>query len=129
MKLPFLRIILLPFFLLISCNSEHYNIPPNKIVKITFTDQQGVHFENVKWSDNWGVLEENTGNYDCMGRCGEGCLDQNSHRRSIWSQACFSHDLCSYRNASRLGILDPNCGDEFLRAIFQSGLLFIATFF
>lgn len=78
-----------------------------------WTDKVGMHEENI----TVGVAENRR--YDCMGRCGAGCLMKSLIKPFVqqhWTQDCLNHDMCSYRNNSTMGAMDPNCGDEFVSA-------------
>ncbi|PSR79538.1 hypothetical protein BD289DRAFT_485494 [Coniella lustricola] len=48
------------------------------------------------------------GDYSCNGRCGAGCT--GVALGDVYTQDCFTHDICSYFNDSTDGASDPNCG-------------------
>lgn len=50
------------------------------------------------------------GDYECMGRCGEGCGSYD------WTLDCLDHDACSRYYYSSTGAFDHNCGDEWSHA-------------
>ncbi|KAI0016431.1 major facilitator superfamily domain-containing protein [Xylariomycetidae sp. FL0641] len=55
------------------------------------------------------------GEYSCNGRCGAGC--DGAALGNVYTQDCFSHDVCSYFYNSSGGASDPNCGDAFGSAV------------
>ncbi|KAL2276041.1 hypothetical protein FJTKL_01434 [Diaporthe vaccinii] len=54
------------------------------------------------------------GDYSCNGRCGSGCSGVGLG--NVYSQDCFSHDICSYFNDATGGASDPNCGAAYKAA-------------
>ncbi|RAH46675.1 uncharacterized protein BO95DRAFT_360626 [Aspergillus brunneoviolaceus CBS 621.78] len=48
------------------------------------------------------------GDYSCNGRCGAGCT--GTAIGNVYTQDCWSHDICSYFNNASGGASDPNCG-------------------
>ncbi|KAF2765940.1 hypothetical protein EJ03DRAFT_318498 [Teratosphaeria nubilosa] len=66
---------------------------------------------------NFGLNSINDGDYSCNGRCGSGCT--GSAVGNVYTQDCFSHDICSYfNNASGAdGPSDPNCGSAYDAAV------------
>ncbi|KAI5927581.1 hypothetical protein F4810DRAFT_648406 [Camillea tinctor] len=55
------------------------------------------------------------GDYSCNGRCGAGC--SGTALGNVYTQDCFSHDICSYFNNASGGASDANCGDAYDAAI------------
>ncbi|KAI7779941.1 hypothetical protein LA080_000153 [Diaporthe eres] len=55
-----------------------------------------------------------TATYSCNGRCGSGCSGVGLG--NVYSQDCFSHDICSYFNDATGGASDPNCGAAYKAA-------------
>ncbi|KAE8364103.1 hypothetical protein BDV27DRAFT_158164 [Aspergillus caelatus] len=48
---------------------------------------------------NYGANSAGNGDYSCNGRCGAGCT--GTALGNVYTQDCFSHDICSYfENAS-----------------------------
>ena len=82
-----------------------------QLVDISYESRGSLHTERVRVGDDWGKLAANQGDYGCMGRCGPGCP---SHGSGTWTRDCLIHDVCSYRNTSRRGPLDPSCGARHL---------------
>ncbi|RAL15877.1 uncharacterized protein BO97DRAFT_383664 [Aspergillus homomorphus CBS 101889] len=54
------------------------------------------------------------GEYSCNGRCGAGCTGLGLG--NVYTQDCWSHDICSYFNNASGGASDPNCGAAFAAA-------------
>lgn len=75
--------------------------------------------ENCTWTglvgSNFGVDPVNKGNYACNGRCGADCT--GAAIGNVYTQDCFSHDICSFFNNASGGASDPNCGGAFEAAI------------
>ena len=78
-----------------------------QVVEVAYRRHGAVRTEQVQVGSDWGKLAQNHGDYGCMGRCGPGCAGRGS---GLWTRDCLVHDVCSYRNASRFGPLDTNCG-------------------
>ncbi|KAJ4425117.1 hypothetical protein N0V82_000172 [Gnomoniopsis sp. IMI 355080] len=55
------------------------------------------------------------GDYSCNGRCGAGC--NGTAIGDVYTQDCFTHDICSYFELSTTGASDPNCGTAYEAAI------------
>ncbi|CAN8101514.1 unnamed protein product [Discula destructiva] len=55
------------------------------------------------------------GDYSCNGRCGAGC--NGTAIGDVYTQHCFTHDICSYFELSNTGANDPNCGAAYEAAI------------
>lgn len=53
--------------------------------------------------------------YECMGRCGRGCGKQP--KKSVYTQNCLNHDVCSWEVHAKKGRLDRDCGDEYKKAM------------
>jgi hypothetical protein len=62
----------------------------------------------------WGTQPQNSGNYDCMGRCGPGC---GTWACSNWGRDCLKHDVCSFYYSASGGAGDDHCGDEYQQAL------------
>ncbi|KAH6693554.1 hypothetical protein F5X68DRAFT_187373 [Plectosphaerella plurivora] len=45
---------------------------------------------------NYGANSAGSGDYSCNGRCGAGC--SGTALGNVYTQDCFSHDICSYFN-------------------------------
>lgn len=75
--------------------------------------------ENCSWSgivgSNFGIDPVHDGNYSCNGRCGADCT--GAALGNVYTQDCFSHDICSFFNHASGGASDPNCGSAFDAAI------------
>ncbi|PWY66777.1 hypothetical protein BO70DRAFT_390610 [Aspergillus heteromorphus CBS 117.55] len=63
---------------------------------------------------NYGENSDGEGDYSCNGRCGTGCT--GFALGNVYTQHCFSHDMCSYFNDASGGASDPNCGAAFKAA-------------
>ncbi|KAK2002386.1 hypothetical protein LX36DRAFT_652309 [Colletotrichum falcatum] len=63
---------------------------------------------------NYGANGAGSGDYSCNGRCGSGCT--GTSLGSVYTQDCFSHDICSYFNNATGGFSDPNCGAAYRSA-------------
>ncbi|PYI01255.1 hypothetical protein BO78DRAFT_464811 [Aspergillus sclerotiicarbonarius CBS 121057] len=63
---------------------------------------------------NYGENSDGEGDYSCNGRCGTGCT--GFALGNVYTQDCFSHDMCSYFNDASGGASDPNCGAAFKAA-------------
>ncbi|KAI0594098.1 hypothetical protein F4775DRAFT_575273 [Biscogniauxia sp. FL1348] len=63
---------------------------------------------------NYGTNEAG-GDYSCNGRCGAGC--SGAALGDVYTQDCFSHDICSYFNNASGGASYVNCGDAYDAAI------------
>ncbi|KAH8432431.1 uncharacterized protein LDX57_010067 [Aspergillus melleus] len=50
---------------------------------------------------NYGTNPSGSGDYSCNGRCGAGC--SGSALGNVYTQDCFSHDICSYFNSASGG--------------------------
>ncbi|KAF1961036.1 hypothetical protein CC80DRAFT_403478, partial [Byssothecium circinans] len=72
-----------------------------------------------RWSgtvgSNFGTNSVNGGDYSCNGRCGVGC--SGSAVGNVYTQGCFSHDICSWFNNASGGASDANCGVAYTAAI------------
>ncbi|KAI0482587.1 hypothetical protein GGR56DRAFT_196657 [Xylariaceae sp. FL0804] len=55
------------------------------------------------------------GDYSCNGRCGAGCT--GTAVGDVYTQDCFTHDMCSYWEDATGGASDPNCGDAYDAAV------------
>ncbi|KAI9154941.1 hypothetical protein HJFPF1_07502 [Paramyrothecium foliicola] len=80
---------------------------------------------------NFGANPSGSGDYSCNGRCGAGC--SGFALGNVYTQDCFSHDVCSYFNSASGGARyagsflqrksqlttasDPNCGAAFNAAV------------
>lgn len=75
--------------------------------------------KNCTWTgivgSNFGIDPVNEGNYACNGRCGADCT--GAALGNVYTQDCFSHDICSFFNNASGGASDPNCGGAFDAAI------------
>lgn len=91
----------------VATNRSVTCVAVGQVVEIAYASRGAVHSERVRVGDDWGRLAQNAGDYGCMGRCGPGCPSRGP---GLWTRDCLVHDVCSYRNASRLGPLDPSCG-------------------
>ncbi|KAF5651928.1 hypothetical protein F25303_3648 [Fusarium sp. NRRL 25303] len=60
--------------------------------KCTFTGVVG---------SNYGANPTGSGDYSCNGRCGAGC--SGTAIGNVYTQDCFSHDICSYFNSASGG--------------------------
>ncbi|KAK7183449.1 hypothetical protein DPSP01_010557 [Paraphaeosphaeria sporulosa] len=82
----------------------------------TWTNAAG---NTCKWTgvvgSNFGTNSANGGEYSCNGRCGAGCT--GTALGNVYTQDCFSHDICSYFNNASGGASDPNCGAAYNAAI------------
>ncbi|KAI1638432.1 hypothetical protein F4809DRAFT_253262 [Biscogniauxia mediterranea] len=81
----------------------------------TWTDSAGraCSFAGVVGS-NYGTNDAG-GDYSCNGRCGAGC--SGAALGNVYTQDCFSHDICSYFNNASGGASDANCGDAYDAAV------------
>ncbi|KAK3321679.1 hypothetical protein B0H66DRAFT_618708 [Apodospora peruviana] len=76
-----------------------------------------------KWT---GVVGSNFGynsigsDYSCNGRCGAGCT--GTAVGNVYTQDCFSHDICSYFNRATGGSSDVNCGNAYDAAVDDTAL-------
>ncbi|KAK1968812.1 hypothetical protein LY78DRAFT_402951 [Colletotrichum sublineola] len=70
---------------------------------------------------NFGADAEGKGDYSCMGRCGAGCSGR-ALVGNVYTQDCFTHDVCSYFNNARGGAIDANCGREYRASIDDTAL-------
>lgn len=78
----------------------------------------------VRGHSHWGSLGGTpgvaAGAYDCMGRCGSGCMGS-----STGGLDCLKHDVCSAWKSRRRGrpvagyCHDPDCGDEGAQALYN----------
>ncbi|KAH7556401.1 hypothetical protein BM1_05835 [Bipolaris maydis] len=95
----------------------------------TWTNAAG---RTCRWTgivgSNFGTNSVNGGDYSCNGRCGAGC--SGAALGNVYTQDCFSHDICSWFNNAIGGASDPNCGAAFNAAVddtisgaFESDLL------
>ncbi|OJJ78983.1 uncharacterized protein ASPGLDRAFT_181778 [Aspergillus glaucus CBS 516.65] len=80
----------------------------------TNSDGQTCSFVGVVGS-NYGTNSDGSGDYSCNGRCGAGCT--GTAVGDVYTQDCFSHDICSYFNNASGGSSDPNCGDAYDSAV------------
>ncbi|WZH49729.1 uncharacterized protein QYS62_010936 [Fusarium acuminatum] len=64
---------------------------------------------------NFGANPSGSGDYSCNGRCGAGC--SGAALGNVYTQDCYSHDICSYFNSAAGGASDPNCGAAFNSAV------------
>ncbi|KAK2032488.1 hypothetical protein LX32DRAFT_709858 [Colletotrichum zoysiae] len=64
---------------------------------------------------NYGANGAGSGDYSCNGRCGAGCTGRALG--NVYTQDCFSHDICSYFNNASGGASDPNCGAAYKAAV------------
>ncbi|KAF2174284.1 hypothetical protein M409DRAFT_62361 [Zasmidium cellare ATCC 36951] len=55
------------------------------------------------------------GDYGCIGRCGIGC--NGISVGSVYTQQCFSHDICSWFGGVGKDPNDPNCGASYKAAV------------
>ncbi|KAF5545434.1 hypothetical protein FPHYL_10739 [Fusarium phyllophilum] len=63
-----------------------------------------------------GVVGSNYGaNLSGSGECGAGC--SGTAVGNVYTQDCFSHDICSYFNSASGGASDPNCGAAYNAAV------------
>ncbi|KAK8157710.1 hypothetical protein BKA80DRAFT_240250 [Phyllosticta citrichinensis] len=60
------------------------------------------------------------GEYSCNGRCGAGC--SGTAIGNVYTQDCFSHDICSYFENASGGASDPNCGSAYHAAVDDTAL-------
>ncbi|KAK4210537.1 hypothetical protein QBC37DRAFT_474975 [Rhypophila decipiens] len=73
-----------------------------------------------------GVVGSNFGrnaigsDYSCNGRCGAGC--SGAAVGNVYTEDCFSHDICSYFYSASGGASDPNCGPAFNAAVDDTAL-------
>ncbi|RBA22053.1 hypothetical protein FPRO05_00400 [Fusarium proliferatum] len=81
--------------------------------KCTFTGVVG---------SNYGANPSGSGDYSCNGRCGAGC--SGTAIGNVYTQDCFSHDICSYFNSASGGASDPNCGAAYNAAVDDTALGF-----
>ncbi|KAI1335591.1 hypothetical protein F5Y15DRAFT_241303 [Xylariaceae sp. FL0016] len=81
----------------------------------TWTDSSGrtCTYSGVVGS-NYGENDAG-GDYSCNGRCGAGC--SGTAVGNVYSQDCFSHDICSYFENATGGSSDANCGDAYDAAV------------
>ncbi|KAH7386134.1 hypothetical protein BKA66DRAFT_511429 [Pyrenochaeta sp. MPI-SDFR-AT-0127] len=90
-----------------------------------WTDSTG---RTCRWSgvvgSNFGVNGVNGGDYSCNGRCGAGC--KGTAIGNVYTQDCFSHDICSWFNNASGGASDENCGSAYAAAV-EDTLLGAAT--
>jgi len=62
----------------------------------------------------WGTHPNNGRDYNCQGRCGEGCGYSTC---SNWGRDCLKHDVCSwYFGSSSDDYYESDCGDEYYDA-------------
>ncbi|EUC28466.1 hypothetical protein COCCADRAFT_109078 [Bipolaris zeicola 26-R-13] len=82
----------------------------------TWTNAAG---QTCRWTgivgSNFGTNNANGGDYSCNGRCGAGC--SGAALGNVYTQDCFSHDVCSWFNNASGGASDPNCGAAFNAAV------------
>ncbi|KAK3208823.1 hypothetical protein GRF29_77g2135102 [Pseudopithomyces chartarum] len=75
--------------------------------------------KTCKWTgtvgSNFGANSANGGEYSCNGRCGAGCT--GSALGNVYTQDCFSHDICSWFNNASGGASDANCGAAYNAAV------------
>ncbi|KAF1975745.1 hypothetical protein BU23DRAFT_457431 [Bimuria novae-zelandiae CBS 107.79] len=64
---------------------------------------------------NFGANSANGGEYSCNGRCGAGC--SGTALGNVYTQDCFSHDVCSWFNNASGGASDVNCGAAYNSAV------------
>ncbi|KZL70461.1 hydrolytic enzyme protein [Colletotrichum tofieldiae] len=69
---------------------------------------------------NYGANSAGSGDYSCNGRCGAGCT--GTALGNVYTQDCFSHDICSYFNNASGGASDPNCGAAYNAAVDDTAL-------
>ncbi|KAF5630991.1 uncharacterized protein FTJAE_8071 [Fusarium tjaetaba] len=70
-----------------------------------------------------GVVGSNYGaNPSGSGECGAGC--SGTAVGNVYTQDCFSHDICSYFNSASGGASDPNCGAAYNAAVDDTALGF-----
>ncbi|KAH8592549.1 hypothetical protein B0O99DRAFT_517706 [Bisporella sp. PMI_857] len=82
--------------------------------KWTNSAGQSCTFSGVVGS-NYGTNSAGSGDYSCNGRCGAGCT--GTAVGNVYTQDCFSHDICSYFNNASGGSSDPNCGAAYNAAV------------
>ncbi|KAK3386818.1 hypothetical protein B0H63DRAFT_493435 [Podospora didyma] len=76
-----------------------------------------------KWT---GIVGTNFGTnslgneYSCNGRCGAGC--SGAAVGNVYTQDCFSHDICSWFNSATGGSSDVNCGNAYDAAVDDTAL-------
>ncbi|KAB8070966.1 hypothetical protein BDV29DRAFT_193635 [Aspergillus leporis] len=78
--------------------------------KWTNSAGQSCSFVGVVGS-NYGSNLAGDGDYSCNGRCGAGC--SGAALGNVYTQECFSHDICSYFNNASGGSSDTNCGSAY----------------
>ncbi|KAF3761812.1 hypothetical protein M406DRAFT_333859 [Cryphonectria parasitica EP155] len=80
----------------------------------TWTNAEGqtCTFKGVVGS-NYGE-NASGGDYACNGRCGSAC--DGTAIGNVYTQDCFTHDICSYFELSTDGASDPNCGAAYVAA-------------
>ncbi|RKL44082.1 hypothetical protein BFJ72_g3815 [Fusarium proliferatum] len=66
--------------------------------KCTFTGVVG---------SNYGANPSGSGDYSCNGRCGAGC--SGTAIGNVYTQDCFSHDICSLRKLCILSMPSTQC--------------------
>ncbi|RYN23883.1 hypothetical protein AA0113_g2876 [Alternaria arborescens] len=75
--------------------------------------------QSCRWTgvvgSNFGANSVNGGEYSCNGRCGAGC--SGTAIGNVYTQDCFSHDVCSWFNNASGGASDPNCGAAYNAAV------------
>ncbi|KNG46423.1 hydrolytic enzyme protein [Stemphylium lycopersici] len=75
--------------------------------------------QSCRWrgivGSNFGSNSVNGGEYSCNGRCGAGC--SGTAIGNVYTQDCFSHDVCSWFNNASGGASDANCGAAYNAAI------------
>ncbi|KAK1982362.1 hypothetical protein LZ30DRAFT_749388 [Colletotrichum cereale] len=64
---------------------------------------------------NYGANDAGNGDYSCNGRCGAGC--SGVALGDVYTQDCFSHDMCSFFSNGTSGLTDDNCGAAFRDAV------------
>ncbi|CCF44160.1 hypothetical protein CH063_03261 [Colletotrichum higginsianum] len=69
---------------------------------------------------NYGANLAGSGDYSCNGRCGAGC--SGAALGNVYTQDCFSHDICSYFNSASGGASDPDCGAAYNAAVDDTAL-------
>ncbi|KAK7458590.1 hypothetical protein Landi51_01413 [Colletotrichum acutatum] len=74
----------------------------------------------VEIGSNYGTNLAGSGDYSCNGRCGAGCT--GTAVGNVYTQDCFSHDVCSYFNSASGGASDPNCGAAYNAAVDDTAL-------
>ena len=104
----------------VSCGDdrrENNNAPPLRrewAYVVRFDGRDGEHEVLLRAGDCWGTHPVTGEDYNCLGRCGQGCGD--GILCSNWSKKCLRHDVCSWYYGATQGAADADCGDEFIMA-------------